>query len=139
MFIGPSFNEEDVLDCLRELNQRQLSIILVGPTSGPVTGHYGMQVNSDISLAYALKLLVDRHCILIIAGGPKSAAAFLTDPRTYEFANKLMMCGGIIALMNRVEAIAIETDLLQIGNPRMVSQAETDIATFVQYLIRIAK
>jgi len=108
VLIGPRFEETAVFSLVASLRKQGLTNAMISVTAGMVCGQSGISICPDASLAQ-VGTLVSTNCqTLIIAGGIKSASAFLTDPRTQRLIHHVLDNEGTVLALPRAYRLLVE-------------------------------
>ena len=108
VLIGPRFEETAVFSLVASLRQQGLTTAMISATAGMVCGQSGISICPDASLAQADALVSTKRQMLIIAGGIKSASAFLTDPRTQRLIRHVLDMEGTVLALPRAYRLMVE-------------------------------
>ncbi len=131
VLIGPRFEETAVFSLVASLRKQGLTTAMIGVTAGIVCGQSGISICPDASLAQADALVTTKRQTLIIAGGIKSASAFLTDPRTRRLIHHILDNEGTVLALPRAYRLMVEVGVAEGG--RKVEGEET--AVVAEYLL----
>ena len=108
VLIGPRFEETAVFSLVASLRKQGLTNAMISVTAGMVCGQSGISICPDASLAQADALVTTKRQTLIIAGGIKSASAFLTDPRTQQLIRHVLEMEGTVLALPRAYRLLVE-------------------------------
>ena len=93
VMVADGFEEMDVSAVTCTLRGLGLPVAVVGLTTGPVRGAYGLSLMPDCTLG---EVAMDSPRAAVLPGGILAARRFSAEPRVHALLRKIADCGGYV-------------------------------------------
>ncbi len=136
VLVSSGFEEESTVRCMKEIRRLGAEVKLVGLRAGLIVGANGLAIRPDVTLS-GLKP-GSSYQLIVVPGSSHSTRLLLTDPRTYLLLTNTAEHGGSIAILNKAEAVFVQSGLLEgLVAGSVIFQGEADTSTFIRGLIHL--
>lgn len=133
ILVANGFLEQETLHCVAQMRQINLPVMLVGISSGLVTGQRGIKIKPDYSLE-EMKIQKYFPKMLVLPNGIQTSLA--TDPRIDQLVRRTLTNQGIIAAMSTAEPYVFKQK--SVHSDQFIIQGNNNAEAFIEQLIDMA-
>ncbi len=136
ILIAQGFEEISVIQCLGQMREAGLMVVLVSATAGLISSAHGLAVRPDRAMD---QVPPDPAARLIVVPGSRSCAeALMADPRVHQLIKSALWSGVCIAAMRPAQPVVAALVAPIRSSGQFVAQDGLELPEFVKRLVHLA-
>ena len=138
ILLAPQFDEQFVIDCVCQMREKGIEVVLIGQKTGTLTGLHGVSVQLDQPMAYLERRNGRQPVQMVVFPGPyECTLQLLLDPRVHRLVEKTFDSGGYVATaVDKTKELLLRSGLdTPISEQRFMFQGVQTTGTFTSRLI----